>query len=271
MNSSNHDTARPPTPKLVVDRVSKAFQAGRRHVQALQEIHLTVSDGEFVCVVGPSGCGKTTLLNLMSGLETPDTGQVLLNSTPVTGPGQDRMVLFQEPSLFPWLTAIGNVLFGLKLKKNLSRREREEVAHFYLRLVGLEEIARANIHELSGGMKQRVVLARALAPNPDVLLMDEPFGALDALTREHLYEDLQAIWQKRRKTIIFVTHNVREAVCLGDRVLLLSASPGQIRQEFEVKLRRPRDINSVELAGRAFEITVALKGALAAGKAEVVE
>ena len=169
------------------------------------------------------------------------------------------MVMFQEHALFPWLDVLGNVLFGLKLKPNLTPKDRIEVARYYLHLVGLERFAHANIHELSGGMKQRVALARALAPNPRVLLMDEPFAALDAMTREQLYDDLQLIWEKRKKTIIFVTHNVREAVCLGDRVILFSPNPGRIREEFKVNLPRSRDINSVELASMATEITRQLK------------
>src|SRR5207253_885803 len=160
----------------------------------------------------------------------------------------------------------GNVLFGLKLKPNLSKKNRHDVAKYYLELVGLSRFEHANIHELSGGMKQRVSLARALAPNPRVLLMDEPFAALDALTREQLYGDIQQIWKARRKTIVFVTHNVREAACLGDRVLLFSPHPGRIREEFPVELPRPRDINSVDLAAHATQITKALKSL---GKAEV--
>ena len=170
------------------------------------------------------------------------------------------MMMFQEHALFPWLDVMGNVLFGLNLKPGLEPRERVEVARYYLKLVELERFTNSNIHELSGGMKQRVALARALAPNPRVLLMDEPFGALDALTREQLYGDIQRIWEARRKTIIFVTHNVREAACLGDRVMLFSPNPGRIRQEFSVSLGRPRDINSVELARYSSEITAALKG-----------
>jgi NitT/TauT family transport system ATP-binding protein len=173
----------------------------------------------------------------------------------VVGPGRHRLVMFQESALFPWLTVLGNVLFGLKLVPELTRAQRREIALDHLRLVGLERFARSNIHELSGGMKQRV----ALAPDPPVLLMDEPLSALDALTRDQLYSDIQRIWQARRKTILFVTHNVREAVCLGDRVLLLSPHPGRVREEFTIPLPRPRDINSVELAGHALRITTALK------------
>jgi len=170
------------------------------------------------------------------------------------------MVMFQESALFPWLDVMGNVLFGLKLKPNLNDNERKEVARFYLQLVGLEKFTRSNVHELSGGMKQRVALARALAPNPRVLLMDEPFAALDAMTREQLYGDIQRIWSERQKTIVFVTHNVREAACLGNRVALFSPRPGKIREEFQIALPRPRDINSVQLAEYSTLITRALKG-----------
>jgi NitT/TauT family transport system ATP-binding protein len=168
--------------------------------------------------------------------------------------------MFQESALFPWLDVLGNVMFGLKLKPGLTNKERREVAKFFIQLVGLEKFTRAHVHELSGGMKQRVALARALAPNPRVLLMDEPFAALDAMTREQLYSDIQRIWQKRRKTILFVTHNAREAVCLADRVILFSRNPGKIREQFEIPLPRPRDINSIELAEHAGKITRALKG-----------
>jgi NitT/TauT family transport system ATP-binding protein len=157
------------------------------------------------------------------------------------------------------LNVLGNVLFGLRLKPNLKEKERVEVAQFYLKLVGLERVAKSNIHELSGGMKQRVALARSLAPNPRVLLMDEPFAALDAMTREQLYGDLQQIWQSRKKTIVFVTHNVREAACLGDRVVLFSPHPGRVREQFPIDLPRPRDINSTNLATHASAITKALK------------
>jgi len=170
--------------------------------------------------------------------------------------------MFQENALFPWLSVLGNVLFGLKLKPHLKPKERLEVARYYLDLVGLSNFERAYIHELSGGMRQRVALARALAPNPKVLLMDEPFAALDALTREQLYGDLQRIWMQHKKTIVFVTHNVREAVCLGDRVVLFSPRPGRIQEIYEVDLPRPRDINGVTLAVHSAQITDSLKGYL---------
>jgi NitT/TauT family transport system ATP-binding protein len=252
--------------KLAIEDVSKSFKTGTGVVQALDRVSLQVGEGEFVCLVGASGCGKSTLLNIIAGLEKPDGGNVLADGKQVTSPGRERLVMFQEPALFPWLDVFGNVLFGLKLKPNLSKKNRHDVAKYYLELVGLSRFERANIHELSGGMKQRVSLARALAPNPRVLLMDEPFAALDALTREQLYGDIQQIWKARRKTIVFVTHNVREAACLGDRVLLFSPHPGRIREEFPVELPRPRDINSVDLAAHATQITKALKSL---GKAEV--
>jgi NitT/TauT family transport system ATP-binding protein len=252
-----------PPVKLIVENVSKRFRTvgrNREDVQALQNVSLQVDEGEYVCLVGRSGCGKTTLLNVIAGLEKPDEGRVLVDGKPVTEPGRDRMVMFQEAALFPWLDVLSNVLFGLRLKPNLTENDRIEVANFYLKMIGLEKFRHSNIHELSGGMKQRVALARALAPNPRVLLMDEPFGALDALTREQLYGDIQDIWLRRRKTIVFVTHNVREAVCLGDRVLVFSPNPGRIVEEYRINLPRPRDINSVSLAEHSTAITRCLKG-----------
>jgi len=248
-----------PPSKLAIEDVSKTFQAATGKVLALDHVNLQVNEGEFVCLVGPSGCGKTTLLNIIAGLEKPDNGSVRADGKPVTSPGRDRLVMFQEPALFPWLDVFGNVLFGLKLKPNLTNKDRRDVAKYYLELVGLTRFEHANIHELSGGMKQRAALARALAPNPRVLLMDEPFAALDALTREQLYGDLQRIWKERKKTIVFVTHNVREAACLGERVLLFSPHPGRIQEEFIVDLPRPRDINSVDLAGYATKIIRSLR------------
>jgi NitT/TauT family transport system ATP-binding protein len=245
--------------KLRVREVSKSFRSGAEEIRALDKVRMDIAAGEFVCIVGTSGCGKTTLLNIMAGLETADSGEVLCDGQAVRGPGSERMVLFQESALFPWLNVIGNVLFGLKLKPNLAQDERRETALAHLRLVGLEKFARANVHELSGGMKQRVALARSLAPDPEVLLMDEPFAALDALTREQLYEDLQDIAAKKRKTIVFVTHDVREAACLGDRVAVFSPRPGRISEVFPVDLPRPRDINDPRLASIAAAVTRSLK------------
>ena len=249
-----------PSAKLVIDGVTKDFTTRTGTLRALENVSMQINEGDFVCLVGPSGCGKSTLLNIIAGLEVPNAGQTLMDGKPVTEPGRDRMVMFQEPALFPWLDVMGNVLFGLRFKPNLDAKERREVARFYLRLVDLEEFAHSNIHELSGGMKQRVALARSLAPNPRVLLMDEPFAALDALTREQLYGDIQRIWSARAKTIVFVTHNVREAACLGNRVILFSPHPGRVREEFAIDLPYPRDINSVELAKYTSPIVRALRG-----------
>ena len=255
-------------PNLVVEGVSKWFRTPRATVHALDNISLDVAAGEVVCLVGPSGCGKSTLLDIIAGLTKPDAGRVLENGRLVTAPGQERLVVFQEPSLFPWLDVFGNVMFGLRLCPKLTNAERQEIAHRYLALVGLEKFERVHVHELSGGMKQRVALARALAPDPRVLLMDEPFGALDAMTREHLYDDIQRIWRDSSKTIVFVTHNIREAVCLGDRVLLMSPAPGRIVQAFDIPLSRPRSIYDVELVGHAAHIADALRGKIGGGVPE---
>src|SRR5207237_3861362 len=217
----------PPPAKLVVDHVSKWFQQKRQTIHAVDDVSFEVAEGEFIVIVGPSGCGKSTLLDIIAGLEKPDQGQVLADNQPVLQPGRHRLVMFQESALFPWLNVFGNVMFGLRLKPGLRNSERREVAKFFLHLVGLEKFMEANVHELSGGMKQRVALASALAPNPRVLLMDEPFAALDALTREQLYGHLKRIWKSRRKTIVFVTHNFSEAVCLGDGIMLFSPHPGR--------------------------------------------
>src|SRR6476660_7341504 len=249
--------------KLVVEGVSKRFRTPRADVHVLDNIDLRVDEGEIVCLVGPSGCGKTTLLDIMAGLTRPDQGRVLADDQLVQGPGRHRLVMFQESALFPWLDVFGNVMFGLHRKPELSNRRRRAIAEYHLQLVGLEKYKQAYDYELSGGMKQRVALARSLAPDPRVLLMDEPLSALDAITREQLCYDIQDIWQRRRKTIVLVTHDVREAVCFADRVFLLSPSPGRIREEFRIPLPRPRDINSPELAHIAQRITAALKGYLA--------
>jgi NitT/TauT family transport system ATP-binding protein len=250
----------PATPaRLRIDGVSKRFASKRGEVLALDNVSLDIAPGEFVCLIGPSGCGKSTLLDIMAGLTQPDSGTVVSDDRNASDSARDRLMMFQEPALFPWLDALGNVMFGLKLKPGLTNAQRRELAHHHLEMVGLGSFTRAYVHELSGGMKQRVALARALAPDPKVLLMDEPFAALDAITREQLYDDLQTIWAKSRKTIIFVTHNVREAACLGDRVILMSPRPGRIEREFVIPLRRPRNINSLDLAKYSGEMAHALK------------
>lgn len=251
--------------QLSIRGVTKRYNGGSGQVTAVDGIDLDVRQGEFVCLVGPSGCGKSTLLSLIAGLEQADAGSMLLDGEPVRTPGRDRMVMFQQDALFPWLNVIDNVLFGLRLKSNLTEAECLEVARYYLDLVGLADRELARPHELSGGMRQRVALARSLAPNPRVLLMDEPFSALDALTRDQLYGDIQRIFTQRRKTIVLVTHNIREAVCLGDRVVLLSPNPGRVRQVFDINLPRPRRINDAGLANLAAEVTAALAAHLADG------
>jgi NitT/TauT family transport system ATP-binding protein len=259
MPATDGFTAAPPA-KLAVQHVSKWFRTPRASVHALDDVSLDVDGGEFVCLLGPSGCGKSTLLDIIAGLTLPDKGQVLADDIRVQGPGRHRLVMFQESALFPWLNVFGNVMFGLRRAAGLSAAQQRQIADYHLNLVGLAKFKKSYVHELSGGMKQRTALARSLAPDPRVLLMDEPFASLDGLTREQLYFDLQRIWQERKKTIVLVTHNVREAVCLGDRVALMSPSPGRIREEFAVKLPRPRDINTAEVATIAQRINSALKG-----------
>jgi NitT/TauT family transport system ATP-binding protein len=245
--------------KLQLEAVQKSFTSRGESLRVLEDVSLEIREGEFVCLLGASGCGKSTILNLIAGLEKPDRGRVLVDGQPVLGPGRDRMVMFQEAALFPWRDVLGNVLFGLELKEGLTRSARREVAAYYLRLVGLERFVRSSIHELSGGMRQRVALARALAPNPRILLMDEPFSALDAMTREQLYGDLQQIQASRPKTVVFVTHNVREAACLGDRIVVMRPNPGRIAAVVDVPLPHPRDMNDPGVAEIGREVTAVLR------------
>lgn len=241
------------TRKIWLNGVSREFRNGRGSFRALKDIHLDVRSGEFLCIVGPSGCGKSTLLHLIAGLDQPSEGEIWLDGRRVEGPGPDRILIFQELGLFPWLTARENVEFGLRMK-GLSRAERRERARYYLRLVHLSQFEDSYLHQLSGGMRQRVALARSLAIQPNVLLMDEPFAALDAQTRDLLHDELERIWSETGQTIIFVTHNVREAVRLGDRVLLLTYRPGRIKDEFSIALSRPRHIEDLDVAFTAKNI-----------------
>lgn len=243
----------PPAPAVVVRDVVKEF--GRRPpVRALDGISLDVAPGEFVCLVGASGCGKSTLLNLVAGLDEPTSGRVAVAGR--------TAVMFQEAALFPWLTVRGNVELALELD-GVGRRERAERARELIELVHLSEFADRRPHELSGGMRQRVALARALARDGDVVLMDEPFGALDAMTRDLLHDELERIWLRRRGAVLFVTHDVREAVRLGDRVVVLSSRPGRVAAEFAVALSRPRRKDDPAVARLAGEITVALRAEVA--------
>jgi NitT/TauT family transport system ATP-binding protein len=227
--------------------------ASQERLLALDHISLRVKEGEFLCIVGPSGCGKSTLLHLIAGLHQQTSGQVLVDGKPVHGPGTDRILIFQELGLFPWLTVGQNVEFGMKMK-GISKEERAEKTRYYLRLVHLLRFKDSYTHQLSGGMRQRVALARALATEPDVLLMDEPFAALDAQTRDLLHDELERIWAETGRTIIFVTHNVREAIRLGDRVALLTFRPGRVKREFPIDLPRPRVLEDVHVARAAREI-----------------
>jgi NitT/TauT family transport system ATP-binding protein len=238
-------------PKVALDSISLSYRTSTKgRLIALDNISLEVKPGEFLCVVGPSGCGKSTLLHLIAGLQPQTSGTVLVDGKPVTGPGTDRILIFQELGLFPWLTVGGNVEFGMKMK-NVPKAERKEKVEQYLRLVHLSKFRDSYIHQLSGGMRQRVALARALATGPDVLLMDEPFAALDAQTRDLLHDELERIWAETGCTIIFVTHNVREAARLGDRVVLLTFRPGRVKEEFRVNLPRPRHMEHPDVTRMA--------------------
>ncbi|MCD7717409.1 MAG: ABC transporter ATP-binding protein [Lachnospiraceae bacterium] len=228
---------------LELKNITRSFEGSVR--ETLKEITLTVEDGEFVCLVGPSGCGKSTLLNIIAGLDRPTSGELLMNGTPIAGPGADRAMMFQEHALYPWLNVIDNVKFGMKLAK-VPKEEQDRRAEHYLKMVRLWEFREYRIHEISGGMKQRTALARALCLNSPVLLMDEPFSALDKQTTNKLRSDLEQIWEETKKTIVFVTHSVEEAVFLADRIVVLSNNPGCIKDIFTVDLPRPREIDSPE-------------------------
>jgi NitT/TauT family transport system ATP-binding protein len=229
---------------LQINSLSKTFVSTTQTVDAVDAINLNVVAGEFVVFFGPSGCGKSTLLNMIAGFDSPTAGEIQLEGKPVTKPGPDRLMMFQEHALFPWLNVMDNVLYGLKRQRKyrFKRRMRVQRARELLKMVHLEEFEKASIHELSGGMKQRVALARALAPDPKILLIDEPFPQLDALVRARLYTELQEILTRTGKTILSVTHDPNEAACLADRVLIFTGRPGRIKTEIRVDLPRPRDI-----------------------------
>jgi len=231
---------------IEVREVSLAYDTPTGRVDAVLGASFATAPSEFLCIVGPSGCGKTTLLNMIAGFLVPSAGEILIGGRPVSGQGFDRGIVFQDfAQLFPWRTALENVAFGLEMK-GVPRAERERVALEQLRLVKLEKLAASYPHHLSGGMQQRVAIARALAYNPGVLLMDEPFAALDALTRDEMQRLLAEVWRETRKTVVYVTHNVAEAVYLADRVVVMSAHPGRIRAVVSIRLPRPRDALSVE-------------------------
>ena len=241
--------------------VQKTYVSGDRTVDALAPTDLDVEPGEFVCLLGASGCGKSTLLQLVAGLEPATSGTITVDDTPVEGPSSDRVLLFQDAALFPWLTVEDNVAFGLKHSTRPVDDQRQ-VARDWIARVHLRGFEGAYVHQLSGGMRQRVALARALATDPSMLLMDEPFGALDALTRDRLHEELESLWAATRKTVLFVTHNVREAVALGDRVLVFSPRPGRIVADVRVTLPRPRSLEDVAVMQQAADLMKVLRRAL---------
>jgi NitT/TauT family transport system ATP-binding protein len=249
-----------PEYKLSVRNLSKRFHGSSGEVRALLNVSLDIQAGEFVIVVGASGCGKSTLLNIVAGLDEKDTGEILMDGKPVRGPGRERAVVFQDGGLFPWLTVVKNVEFGLR-QMGIGKKERLERAMEFLSIVHLSKFAASSLHELSGGMRQRVAIARALAVEPEVLLMDEPFSALDAQTREDLYVELQRVVERTHATVLFVTHNVREAVTLGDRVVLLRRAEerNSVQAEFAIALDRPRHIDDEEVARLAKQISNALR------------
>src|SRR5262245_4147820 len=232
--------------QIEIRDVSLAYDTPAGRVPGVQGATFAIEQSEFLCLLGPSGCGKSTLLNIIAGFIAPTSGEIRIGGQAVSGHGTDRGVVFQDfAQLFPWRTALGNVAFGLEMK-GIAKAERERIALDQLRLVKLEKFAQAYPHHLSGGMQQRVAIARALAYNPSVLLMDEPFAALDALTRDDMQRLLADVWRETRKTVIYVTHNVAEAVYLADRVVVMTPHPGRVKAEVTIELPRPRDPLSVE-------------------------
>jgi len=231
---------------IEVNHVSLVYDTPGGKVPGVDDVSFTMAPSEFLCLVGPSGCGKTTLLNIIAGFLTPVAGDIRIGGNAVNGYGQDRGIVFQDfAQLFPWRTALGNVTFGLEMK-GVPKAEREAIALEQLKLVKLDKFAHSYPHHLSGGMQQRVAIARALAYNPAVLLMDEPFAALDALTRDEMQRLLADVWRETRKTVIYVTHNVAEAVFLADRVIVMTPHPGRVKTEVRIELSRPRDPLSIE-------------------------
>ncbi len=225
--------------KLEARNIVKRFDHNGNPVLALDGINLKVDEGDFVCIVGPSGCGKSTFLNIVAGLEKPDSGEILLNGNTISTPGPDRTMVFQEGALFPWLKVIDNVEFGLKMA-GIPKNERAQISQRYLDMMQLTKFANSYTYQLSTGMKQRVAIARALVMDPEILLMDEPFAALDAQTRDLLLVELQLIWERTKKTILFVTHSIAESVILGNRVVVFKNRPAKIKKEFVIDYRRPR-------------------------------
>jgi len=256
--------AGPGQPLVSVQGLTKSFQRQGRYVPALRDVNLSVGEGELVCLLGPSGCGKSTLLNVLAGILPFEEGSVVVDGRPVTGPGAERGMLFQSPMLFSWLTVRDNVLFGPKARRKGAKAELVRQADAMLHTVGLDGFGDAYPHELSGGMRHRVAFARALINRPSVLLMDEPFGALDAITRSRMHRFLLELWEAHRITIVFVTHDIEEAVLLGDRVCVFGARPNGIVRDIDVPLRRPRQFDDLE-TGEALATKRAIRQTLSAG------
>jgi NitT/TauT family transport system ATP-binding protein len=242
---------------LTVENLNKTYISHGSETSALVDISLQIEEGEFVCLLGPSGCGKSTLLKIIAGLIPASSGRITINGKPVSGPGPERAVVFQDYALFPWMTVRDNVEFGLEAR-NLPVAERREVSRRLLKVVGLSDFAERFPHQLSGGMKQRVSIARALAVDPSLLLMDEPFGALDAQTRQLLQDELLRIWREYRKTVVFVTHSIEEAIYLSDRIVVMTARPGRVKQIVMVPEVRPRDMASTDMNQRQREVRAVL-------------
>lgn len=238
--------------KVKIENIRKVFHTRNGEMIALNDIDLDIMENEFICVVGPSGCGKSTLLNIIAGLSEPTSGKVLCDGVEVKGTGTERGVVFQQYALFPWMTVKKNVMFGLGLK-GIKGREAEEIAMKYIKMVQLEDFGNHYPKELSGGMKQRVAIARAYAVNPSVLLMDEPFGALDAQTRTQLQQELLETWEKEKKTCFFITHDVDEAIILAQKVIIMSARPGRIKEIVNIDIPYPRD-QETKMSARFLEL-----------------
>jgi NitT/TauT family transport system ATP-binding protein len=250
-DSESHRSAKP---ILAIKGAGKHFSMGDQTVEALRDISLTIRKGEFVCLIGASGCGKSTLLRIIAGFETATSGMVEMYGTPITGPGPERGMVFQDYALFPWLTVRQNIGFGPR-QNGLPKENLDQIAARYMNMVGLNQFADYFPSQLSGGMKQRVAIARVLANDCEVLLMDEPFGALDALTREKLQQELLEIWERTKVTVIFVTHSVEEAVVLSDRVVVMTAGPGRIEHDGRIPLARPREVSAIDFNQVRREIT----------------
>ncbi len=252
-------------PTLAINHVAKYFDLKGSSVEALRDINLTINKGEFVCLIGASGCGKSTLLRIIAGFEKASSGTVEMYGTPITGPGPERGMVFQDFALFPWLTVRQNIAFGPR-QRGLAKDKIDEISGRYTEMVGLDKFADYYPSQLSGGMKQRVAIARVLANDADILLMDEPFGALDALTREQMQQELLEIWQRTKATVVFVTHSVEEAVVLADRVVVMTAGPGRVEDDSLIDLARPRDVSAMDFNQVRRDITERITSHLTTGK-----